>query len=307
MSKPAHFIGIDIGGTNIKAVAVSEMGELLASTQFPTHDSEFAEWAPKVKTLMSQWQIEIGETAGIGVASPGIVSPGHRTVSWMKGRMEAVCGFEWTDYLQTPFFVPVLNDAKAALVAEAWIGAAIGTSNAFLLTLGTGVGGAAIVDGQLLHGALGRSGHLGHISLDPYGASDIVGTPGSLEDWIGGATLATRTKNRYADTEALVKASEKGDPDASRIWLAAVKGLAAGIVSLINVLDPEIVILGGGITAAGDSLFAPLASAIEQIEWRPFGPGVAVVPAQLDEHAGAIGAARFAMTFAKEFSSNASL
>jgi glucokinase len=134
-----------------------------------------------------------------------------------------------------------------------------------------------------------------------------VGTPGSLEDWIGGATLATRTKNRYADTEALVKASEKGDPDASRIWLAAVKGLAAGIVSLINVLDPEIVILGGGITAAGDSLFAPLASAIEQIEWRPFGPGVAVVPAQLGEHAGAIGAARFAMTFAKEFSSNASL
>jgi len=281
-------------------VVVTEEGIVLKRTQFSTDDSEMAEWTFGVKEDLNVFRTDFGDPKGIGVASPGIVGEDHRAVIWMQGRMSSVCGFDWNEYLKTPFFVPVLNDAKAALLGEAWLGAAAGVQNAVLLTLGTGVGGAAMVDGRLLHGAIGRAGHLGHISLDPSGPTDIVGTPGSLEDLVGGATLTMRSSGEYEDTQDLIFAAKQGNEDAAELWQLSIQALAAGIVSLINVLDPEVVILGGGITRAGRDLFDPLAKSMSPIEWRPFGAGVRVVPAHLGEFAGAIGAARFAMTLSQE-------
>lgn len=294
-SDSAYFAGIDIGGTNVKMAAMTATGITLERLQFPTHDTELAEWSGEVRFRLEEWSATLGQPDGYGVSAPGIVSPDHRAVSWMMGRMEALRGFEWTDFLGSTSFVPVLNDAKAALVAEAWIGAARGAQNAFLLTLGTGVGGAAIVDGRLMAGTLGRAGHLGHICLDPYGSLDIVRTPGSLEEWIGDSTLSARSENRFSDTRTLVQAVRDGDAAANSVWHKSVRGLAAGIASLVNVLDPEIVILGGGIAAAGPILFDPLADMLDEIEWRPFGTGVPVVAASLGEWSGAIGAARYSM------------
>jgi glucokinase len=154
-----------------------------------------------------------------------------------------------------------------------------------------------MVDGHLLHGNIGRAGHLGHISLDAAGRPDIVETPGSLEDQVGDATIGLRSDGRYESTQVLVTAVREGDEFAVRVWQESIRQLAAGIVSLINVLDPEVVILGGGITRAGHALFGPLRTRLAEIEWRPFGPGVVLVPAALDEFSGAAGAARFAMTF----------
>src|SRR5947208_3385148 len=107
-----------------------------------------------------------------------------------------------------------------------------------LLTLGTGVGGAAVVDGHLLKGHIGRAGHLGHICLDPQGKPDVVGTPGSLEDAIGNCTVAARTGGRFSSTLELAKAHEAGDAEAGKVWLLSIHHLACGIASLINVLDP---------------------------------------------------------------------
>jgi glucokinase len=187
--------------------------------------------------------------------------------------------------------VPILNDAQAALLGEVRAGAARGERNCILLTLGTGVGGAVMCDGHLLRGHIGRAGHLGHISLDPNGALDIVQTPGSLEDAIGECTLVTRSNSRFGSTEELVRAHQSGDENATRIWTQSVRALAAGIVSLVNVLDPATVILGGGIARAGDALFSPLQVLLDRWEWRPTGSGVRVVPAQLGDFAGAFGAA----------------
>ena len=163
------------------------------------------------------------------------------------------------------------------------------------LTLGTGVGGGAIVDGRLLRGAIGRAGHLGHISLDADGAPDITGAPGSLEDAIGDCTVARRSGGRYATTSDLVADYRNGDREAASIWLRSVKTLAAGIVSLVNVLDPEVVILGGGIVRAGDALLAPLRDWIDRFEWRPTGSRARIVTAALGEMAGAWGAAANAL------------
>ncbi len=295
MSEVGRYIGVDIGATNVKIVAISTEGAVLHRQQFPTDDSALPAWAARVKARAAELSGQFGQPSAIGVAAPGIVGPDHRRVSWMQGRMEALSGFDWTLHLESQRFVPVINDAKAALLAEAWLGAASGAKNVILLTLGTGIGGAAIVDGRLLDGAIGRAGHLGHISLNASGAPDICRTPGSLEECVGNVSISRRTAGRFADVASLVAAASARDAAAHEVWRITIRDLAAGIISLVNVLDPEIVVLGGGMIGAGPELFGPLANALDDMEWRPFGPGVPVVPAKMGEYAGAIGAARFAM------------
>lgn len=215
----------------------------------------------------------------------------------MPGKLRGLEGLDWTDSLQTSHPVGVLNDAHAALLGEVWIGAAVGYRNAVLLTLGTGVGGALLVEGRLYKGHLGRAGHLGHISLNPDGPPDIVGTPGSLEQTIGNATLAERSAGRFTSTRQLVAAHLNGDKKASDLWLRSIYNLAVGITSIINALDPEVIIIGGGIAQAGPALFDPLAGFMAKIEWRPQGHRVHIIPAALGDLAGTLGAAYYAMNY----------
>ena len=215
----------------------------------------------------------------------------------MPGRLSGLEGLNWQKAMRVHHAVPVLNDAHAALLGEVWLGAARQAKNALLLTLGTGVGGAALVDGRLLHGHLGRAGHFGHISLDPGGTRDIVRTPGSLEDAMGDCSVRARSGGQFDSTRALADAARRGDPNARRVWLAAVRALAAGVTSLINTLDPEIVVIGGGIGRAGPLLFQPLRKCLDQFEWRPGDSRVKVVRARLGERAGAFGAAWHAIYF----------
>ena len=188
--------------------------------------------------------------------------------------------------MDSPRPVPVLNDAHAALLGEVWKGAARGATNAILLTLGTGVGGAAMVDGRLLRGHLGRAGHLGHVSVDFEGAPDSVKTPGSIEGEIGNKNIVERSGGRFRTTLELVDAHLAGDADATRLWMRSTKALAAAIASLVNVLDPEVVIVGGGIARAGGALFGPVRAGLDRFEWRPGGARVRVVPASRSSWAG---------------------
>jgi glucokinase len=285
----SYAIGCDVGVTHVKLVAVSPAsGEVLSRRQVDTL-ADRADWPDRVRDAIAAAEQAHGRAAHVGLAAPGIAAPDGRCIAWMRGRLAEVEGLDWSQRLGRP--VPVLNDAQAALLGEVWQGAARGASNVLLLTLGTGVGGAVMVDGRLLKGHLGRAGHVGHISLDPKGPRDIVNTPGSLEDKVGNVTIATRTNGRFRSTHELVEAFRTGDADARAMWHETVDALAAGVASLVNVVDPEVVVLGGGIAAAGDALFEPLANAMDRCEWRPHGSRVRVLPAALGEYAGAIGAA----------------
>jgi glucokinase len=185
----------------------------------------------------------------------------------------------------------VLNDAHAALLGEVWRGAARGLRDVVLLTLGTGVGGAIYADGRLLRGAIGRAGHLGHLCLDVDGPPGITRIPGSLEDAVGECRLKERSGGRFATTEELMAAHRAGDRVAGEVWLRSMRKLACGVASIINAVDPEVVLLGGGISTAGEELLAPLRGELADIEWRPGGRAVELRLAELGAWAGACGAA----------------
>jgi glucokinase len=287
MSKAAA-IGIDIGGTQIKAVAVDGEGTVLGRSHTDTCDQAEI-LLERVNSLLEQ----LPSSEALGISTTGLVPPGSNKVAWMKGRVECLHGLDWSKQLDRSVYL--LNDALAAMAGEAWIGAARGVRDAILVTLGTGVGGAILVDGRVLRGCLGRAGHVGHMTVDALGSLDIARTPGSLEDAIGNHTVRARSFGRFESTWHLVDAHRRGDAEATRIWLGSIWYLAAAISSLVNIIDPQRVLIGGGICNAGDALFEPLTAYLEQLEWRPTGQSVEIVPAQLGHEAGAIGAARNAM------------
>jgi glucokinase len=269
-------------------VLVTDEGEIVQRELRPTG----ADFAEVVRALVA----ELGHDCPVGISAPGLAAPDGRSIAHMPARMPGLAGLDWTTHLQRRRPVPVLNDAHAALLGEAWTGAAAGVREVVLLTLGTGVGGASLTAGRLQRGATGRAGHWGHISLDPEGPPSITGMPGSLEGAIGNCTVAARTQGRFTDTRALVEAHRAGDPLATRVWRRSVRDLAVAIASIANAVDPETVVVGGGIARAGAALFDPLAEEMARVEWRAAGRRVRITPAALGDLAGAIGAARAALT-----------
>ena len=289
----SYSIGVDLGGTNIKIVVISSDGDVLDYVTCDTADAE-GSWARTIKYQLESIRDKRGNSpCHIGLAAPGLAARDGRSIAYMQGRLKGLEGFVWQDFLEAP--VVVLNDAHAALLGEVWQGAAKGYRNVVLLTLGTGVGGAVLVEGRLIKGQIGRAGHLGHTSVNADGAPDIVKTPGSLEQMIGNYNIAERSGGRFTSTRKLVEAHLAGDADATAIWLRSILNLAAAVTSFINAFDPEIMIIGGGIAQAGDALFGPLGKELDRFEWRPMGHQVQVIPAALGEKAGAIGAAYHAM------------
>jgi glucokinase len=289
MNQP-YAVGIDAGGTNVKGVAAEPSGRILA------RQTRWAAGEPLTTAVRSFVAGLVGQVGhaptAFGLAAPGIANPDGRSIWWMQGRRDEIQGLDWSEHLGTSSDVRVLNDAQAALLGEVWQGAARGSRNVLLLTLGTGVGGAAIVDGRLLRGHLGRAGHFGHVSLDPQGQPDIVATPGSLEDAIGDCTIARRSQGRFRTTAELIRSDTS---EANQIWQASIRALACAIASFINILDPERVILAGGMVSAGDRLFRPLTAELDRVEWRPHGRVVEIVAATAGDYAGAVGAAYHAL------------
>jgi glucokinase len=286
-------IGIDLGGTQIKGVVVDEAGAVLRRELRATGDDGSAAkaFAHAVRALAD----DLGRDLPLGISAPGLAARDGRSIASLPHRLHGLEGLDWTSFLERTQPVPVANDAHSALAGEAWLGAARGFRDAILLTLGTGVGGAILSDGRILRGHLGRAGHLGHTCLDLHGPPSIVGTPGALECLIGNYNIRERTGGRFATTYALLEAYRTGDEKACAIWSASIRALACAIASFVNILDPEAVILGGGIAQSGDALFTPLRAELATLEWRPGGHAVQLLPAALGHWAGAIGAAHSAL------------
>lgn len=286
-------IGIDLGGTRIKAVAIDRQGNILHQHYLPTNDGDPLFWKNGVANTVQ----ELGEKTGIsgtvvGISAPGLPNAANSAIAYMPGRLEGLENFVWTDFLQTETYI--LNDAIAAMMAEARFGAAKNRKNVVMLTLGTGVGGAILIEGKPYQGSFSKAGHIGHMVIDSEGDQDVTGMPGSLEEAIGNCTISKRTNGRFDSTKELLAAYRKGNSFAGEVWLTSVKKLAMGLASITNILSPELIILGGGITEAGDDLFGPLEKYMNLYEWRTGENRTEIVKAQYGDLAGAVGAACFA-------------
>jgi len=292
-------IGIDLGGTNVKGVLIQEDGEVLREMQEPLLDilpngEEPPRHWKNVVRLMAE-DLEKERTVEVmGLSAPGLPDEKNESIAFMPGRLSGLEDLHWGNYLGKEK-VCVLNDAQSALIAECAFGAGKGVENIVMLTLGTGVGGGIMIDGKVHQGYGQRAGHLGHIVVDSTLPQGITGTPGSLEEAIGNSTVEKRSSGRFKTTTELVKAFKNGNALACHVWLDSVRKLAVGISSLCNAISPELVILGGGISKAGDALFNPLEEFLEVYEWRPGGLKTLVKKAELNEFSGAIGVAAFAL------------
>ncbi len=286
-------IGIDLGGSFIKAVAIDGSGNILQKEEQISHDGHENSWKESVMHTVKKLKGKFGDQQfGIGLAAPGLPDEKNSVIAHLPERLRGLINLNWTDLLGMKTWV--VNDALAAMLAEARFGSAKGMRNVVMLTLGTGVGGAILINGELYQGKFQKAGHFGHMVINDEAAPDICGMPGSLEDAIGNATIGERSNGRFSSTQDLLKAYRKDDAFAKEVWLLSVKKLAIGLASITNILSPELIVIGGGIAEAGKDLFEPLEEYISNYEWRA-GGRVKITRAKHQELAGAIGAACFAL------------
>lgn len=289
-------IGIDVGGTYLKGILLTENGEVLHNHCIPTNDDAHGKWRENVLEMVNYLRdFHQQEIAVIGLSCPGLANEQNTCISYLPNRLSGLENFIWEEYFAARTYV--LNDAQAALLAEAKFGEIRGYKNAVLLTLGTGVGGGILINGELYQGFRQMAGHFGHTCINPHDDElSIVGMPGSLEYAAGNYSVKRRSLNRFQTTHDLVKAYQQNETFATWLWLDMVRKLALTIASFANSLSPEIVVLAGGITQAGDALMKPLTEFMSLYENWPPNKKTAIKLAKFNDLSGAIGAAAFAFT-----------
>jgi glucokinase len=295
-------VGLDIGGTTVKAGRVDASGQILARANAPTPPTLGA-MRDTVRTLVRQLGADSGPLR-IGMGCRGIIDRETTRVDALPGAASYLEGTLLRDLLEGEPEVAADNDARVAMTGEMRWGAARGSRNAIMLTLGTGVGGAVLAGGELLRGAGGVAGHLGHITVDPDGPLCICGNYGCLEALFSGRSIeaaAAGALHRGCDSSLkdfpaptcrqVFAAAAAGDELASDIIERALRTLAGAIAGLVHAFDPEVVILGGQISLAGDSLFRPVREQVWLRTRRLLRRQVPVIPSQLHDPSGVLGAA----------------
>jgi len=289
-------IGIDLGCTNIKAVLIDEQGTIHQQLRQETREQDDQYWKSSVKKIICQLRaLSKTDVVSVGLCAPGLANANNTHIECMPGRLPGLERFNWSDFTNEQ--VHVLNDAHAALTAEATFGAAKGMQHVVLITLGSGVGGGILINGKLYQGMSQMAGHFGHTTVDATThLRDVTNMPGSIEDAIGNITIAQRSHGKYQTTFELIDGYRCGESFSTWLWLDSVRKLAISITSCVNLVSPEAVIIGGGIAQAGDALMNPLQSFLDLYEWKPTGKGITLKAAQFSDMAGAMGAAGFALT-----------
>ena len=297
MVKQAEVIGIDLGGTAIKLGRFLEDGTCLESLSIPTPQPSLPEAVVEsIATTVNRLKHN-NNCLAIGIGSPGPADNSGR-IAKIAINLIGWHNVPLADWLEAKTGLPtvVANDANCAGIGEAWLGAGRKFKHSILLTLGTGVGGAIILDGKLFTGHFGAAGELGLTTLNPQGHPCRSGNSGSLEQHASIGAIYRATGKEPAE---LGKLAALGDRAAKEFWQSYGQILGAGIASLIYVLTPEAVIIGGGISASAE-FFLP--ATIVEIEKRVLSTsrcGLQVLTAQLGNQAGMLGAAKLAWELVK--------
>src|SRR6266542_1294855 len=296
-------LGVDIGATAVKAAVVTLNGEVMQRFHKPS--------PRRLESLQSFLHSVLNDSPkmvrGIGIGCRGLIDADSTRINRIPGDLQFLQGKLLKEVVRTDLPVYADNDGRTALIGEVLWGVARGRRNAILLTLGTGVGGAVLADGVILHGVSGAAGHLGHISLDLRGGLCICGNRGCLEtrfssraiesDYFAhlhrgaSAKLSVDGSGNPPTVEAIYRAAADGDPSARCVLSRATEYLAAGLVSFVNIFDPEVIILGGHIAAAGEQLFTPLREQVAECTSPMLGREVPILQQSALGFGGVAGAA----------------
>ena len=303
-----YVLGIDIGGTSFTIGSVAGDGSRVGvMANQPTladggADDVVGRIAALARQVMQQTAAqEPGSTClGIGVGAPGPLDTARGIVhltpnlGWVN--------FPLRDRIESALDLPAAldNDANCALLGEWWMGAARGTRHALGITIGTGIGGGIIVDGRLYHGASDCAGEIGHASIDATGRRCKCGNDGCLEAYASGPAIARRAVEAIeagAETglpervggqldaitaQTVYEAAHAGDELAREVVNDTARFLGAGLANLLNIFNPEVVVVCGGVTGAGDLLFLPLRREVARRAFKPAVAACRIVPGELE-------------------------
>ncbi len=285
-------LGIDLGGTAIKLGRFGQDGTCLQSLSVATPQPATPAAVVEVMVDAIAQLDPAQQSIAIGVGTPGPADAAGR-IARVAINLEQWRDVPLADWLEAKTGLPTVlaNDANCAGLGEAWLGAGRRFRNLILLTLGTGVGGAIILDGKLFTGHQGTAGELGLITLNPDGPACNSGNRGSLEQYVSVPAIRRRTGLEPAELGALAQA---GDPDAWTFWQIYGKDLGAGLASLVYVLTPEAIVIGGGVSASAEFFFPAIQAEIERRVLPSSRAGLQLLPAELGYQAGMVGAAKLA-------------
>jgi glucokinase len=290
--KNAEVIGIDLGGTAIKLGSFLEDGTCTESLIVPTPQPSTPEAVVEAIAAAVRQLNKNDRCVAIGLGTPGPTDASGR-IAKVAINLAGWQDVPLADWLETKTGLPTIiaNDANCAGLGEAWLGAGRKFKNLILLTLGTGVGGAIILNGNLFTGHRGAAGELGLITLNPEGPPCNSGNRGSLEQYLSIGAIYRATGKEPVELGLLAKA---GDTEAIKFWENYGRLLGAGLASLIYVLTPEAIVIGGGISASAEFFLPATLAEIEKRVLPSSRVDLQVLTAELGNRAGIVGAAKLA-------------
>lgn len=314
-------IGVDLGGTNI-VVGVLPMdggdGEVLALKNEPTESERGAKYVvDKIVLLIEEARAEVvarfggtrNDFAGIGIGAPGPLN--RKTGTVIQSPNLGWRNFPLRDLISNAVNLPAVldNDANCATYGEWWLGAGRNVDTLIGITLGTGIGGGIVLNGEIFHGVSDAAGEIGHMTIEANGRKCPCGNYGCLEAYASGPAIARRAiEGLEAGAESLLtdlvnnkleaitaatvyEAAINGDQYANEVLRETAKFLGAGVANIINIFNPDMIVIAGGVTKAGDQLFVPLRSEVRRRAFKSALDACQITPAQLPGTAGVIGAA----------------
>ena len=303
------YIGIDIGGTAVKIGSVDEDGTIHATETYAVNFDGYE--TPILQTVvkschnfLEKYRENASEYAGIGVSATGAISTKKGVVEGTAGHIKNWINSPIRQVMEQEFHIPteVLNDANAAALGEAWIGAAKGKKDVVVVTIGTGVGGGILMNGKILLGASGFAGELGHIPVQYEGEMCTCGNRGCLEHY--GSTSALVRKVRWAIQEGAIAGAADTPVDGRWIFAQAATGnvvvqkilqewievIASALVGFVHMFNPEQILIGGGVSAQEDLFIAPVRSYVMKHVMPNFAKDLEICAAALKNEAGMVGA-----------------
>ncbi len=327
-TKDHFFVGIDLGGTKINTALVNADGGIIAQDYRATQaekgpEAVIAQLVDAASDVITRGGISPKQVCAVGVAAPGPIHAESGVVTTppnLPGWRDVPLRQLIQDKLGLP--TALENDANAAALAEHHFGAGQGTRHMIYVTASTGIGGGFILDGKLYGGATGAAGEIGHMTILPQGPLCACGNRGCLEALASGTAIARAAQERVkygvptliADlaegdpdrisAKLVAEAAAQGDIEAQEIVTEAMGYLGVGMANLVDAFNPELIVIGGGLTKMGERLFDPVRRMVDRRAFRAAAQVVRIVPAQLGDDVGILGAATVAMLQREESSRN---